>query len=328
MNAQFPLDLGIPTRHIVMLSGGIGGHGCAERVIAQHGVKHVSFLFTDTLMEDSDLYRFLIESACKLVDVAVPADWLADVAQLPEWHEDRFGRRLALDDLRTRAARFVPQLIWIADGRDPREVFIDGKFIGNSRVDPCAAELKRDLADRWLRTNCHRDNTIVYLGFDWSEKHRFDDGEGHGALHRYGKNGWTARSPLCDAPFVREPWNKIARCADAGLRPARLYILGEPHNNCGGGCVKKGIGGWAHRYRTFPERFAVDEQMEADARQQLGKDVSILTDRRGGERRPLTLRDLRARVDAGETFPMDTGGCGCFGGPVDVVEGEFEVVAA
>jgi hypothetical protein len=39
---------------------------------------------------------------------------------------------------------------------------------------------------------------------------------------------------------------------------------------------------------------------------------TILKDRRGGETKPLLLRDLRIRIESGEQFPKYAwGGCGC-----------------
>lgn len=46
-------------KHIVNYSGGVGSWAVAKRVIARHGAENTTLLFTDTLIEDSDLYRFL-----------------------------------------------------------------------------------------------------------------------------------------------------------------------------------------------------------------------------------------------------------------------------
>jgi hypothetical protein len=54
--------------------------------------------------------------------------------------------------------------------------------------------------------------------------------------------------------------------------------------------------------------------MEQGIRAYLGKDVSILTDRRGdGIKKPLTLKDFRIRVEGGaKVDQLEIGGCGCF----------------
>lgn len=72
-------------KHIVMYSGGIGSWAAAKRVIAQQGKENVILLFTDTLIEDEDLYRFLKETS----------------------------------------ADFGCELVWLKEGRDPWQVFKD-----------------------------------------------------------------------------------------------------------------------------------------------------------------------------------------------------------
>jgi len=104
-------------RHVVMFSGGIGSFMAAHRVIAEHGNSNVTLLFTDTMMEDEDLYRFL-DDAERALDLPI-----------------------------TR----------ISDGRNPWEVFRDERFLGNSRIDPCSKILKRELAQRWVKANTPQD---------------------------------------------------------------------------------------------------------------------------------------------------------------------------
>lgn len=120
-------------KHVVMFSGGVGSWMAAKRVAAQYGTDDLALLFTDTMMEDEDLYRFIDEAAA---NVGAP-------------------------------------LHKIADGRTPWEVFRDERFLGNSRIDPCSKILKRQLADKWLEEHYDPAETTVYVGIDWSEEHRF-----------------------------------------------------------------------------------------------------------------------------------------------------------
>lgn len=254
-------------RHIVMFSGGIGSWAAAKRVAQAHGTDGMTLLFTDTLIEDADLYRFLGEAAA---NVGAP-------------------------------------LVRIAEGRTPWQVFRDERFLGNSRADPCSRVLKRELAARWLRENCDPLSTTIYIGIDWSEAHRFD-----GARKRYAADGWRLEAPMCEPPHMTKrgmlAWLKADRIA-----APRLYAMGFDHNNCGGGCVKAGQGHFAILLRELPQLYAEWEDREEEMRQFLGKDVAILTDRRGGERKPLTLRELRERIQAGQEIERDMiGGCGCF----------------
>lgn len=119
--------------HIVMYSGGVGSWMAAKRVAAKYGTNRLHLLFTDTMIEDEDLYRFLEESALNVGGT----------------------------------------LHKVAEGRDPFEVFKDVRMMGNSRRDPCSRILKREMADKWIAKNFKPENTRVYVGIDWSEEHRY-----------------------------------------------------------------------------------------------------------------------------------------------------------
>lgn len=122
-------------KHIVFYSGGIGSFGAAYKIVKQ-GVNlgDIILLFTDTKMEDEDLYRFIDEST----------------------------KFLGLG------------LTTIADGRDVWEIFFSVKFLGNSRVDPCSKILKRDLARKWIKEHYKPEECRLYLGIDWTEEHRWE----------------------------------------------------------------------------------------------------------------------------------------------------------
>jgi 3'-phosphoadenosine 5'-phosphosulfate sulfotransferase (PAPS reductase)/FAD synthetase len=98
-------------KHIVSYSGGIGSWMTAKRVIEQHGKENVILVFTDTKIEDEDLYRFIDETV-KEMDV---------------------------------------EYIYLADGRTPWEVFKDKRFIGNSRTAHCSHVLKQDVFRQVVR---------------------------------------------------------------------------------------------------------------------------------------------------------------------------------
>lgn len=246
-----------------MFSGGVGSWAAARRVAEEYGTDDLTLLFTDTLIEDADTYRFLHEAA----------------------------------------ANVGGEFVRIADGRTPWEVFRDVRFLGNTRADPCSLHLKRALADRWLECNRDPADTTVYVGIDQTEIHRFER-----LAPR--KLPWIYKAPLCDEPYLDK--NQMHEWAEReGLRKQRLYVLGMPHANCGGGCIKMGQGGFARLYYADPCRFAEWEANEQTMRDQLG-DVAILRDRTGGETTPLTLRALRERIEGGGKIDMfDIGGCGC-----------------
>lgn len=262
------------TRHVNMMSGGLFSWATGRRVANRHGTDNLVHLFTDTRIEDADLYRFL-----------------------PEAVEDVGG-----------------ELIWIAEGRTPWQVFNDEGMIGNTQADICSRILKRDLADKWLAENCDPGDTIIYVGIGWDEAHRFDNGEGGGAKNRYARLGWRCEAPMIEPPY----WSKddlVAELWREQIAPPRLYAEGFPHNNCGGACIKAGQGQWAHLLRVRPAVYAEWESEETAFRERTGKDVAILRDRRGGKTRPWPLRDFREHIQRGGQFDLfDIGGCGCFTG--------------
>lgn len=259
-------------KHIVMFSGGLGSWAAAKRVAAQHGTSDMTLLFTDTRMEDKDLYRFLTEGA---LNVGAP-------------------------------------LVRIAEGRNPWHVFFDGRFLGNSRVDPCSRILKREMAEKWLIEHCDPSETIVYVGIGWSEEHRYT-----AMKARHAAKGWRYEAPMIEAPYLDN--HQVAAWLEReGIKVPRLYGMGFAHNNCGGFCVKAGQGHFRVLLDQLPKEYAEHEALEQAFRTYIGKDVAIMTDRTGGTRKPLTLKDFRIRVESGaQVDAFDIGGCGCF-----VTEGE------
>ena len=192
----------------------------------------------------------------------------------------------------------------IADGRTVWEVFNDVKFIGNTRIDPCSRILKREPTRRWLESHCDPESTTVYLGFDLFEDHRFERAKRHW-------EPWTIAAPLVDLLETRPMIQ--ARLDAIGIAPPRLYGAGFSHNNCRGACVKAGQGQWAHLLRMDREEYLRNEREEEAMRTALDKDISILRDQSGGATTPLTLRELRRRVEADEQIDLfDIRGCGCF----------------
>jgi 3'-phosphoadenosine 5'-phosphosulfate sulfotransferase (PAPS reductase)/FAD synthetase len=252
---------------IVLYSGGALSWAAAMRTIERHGRDDVRLLFTDTAMEDEDLYRFLDDS------------------------ERQLG---------------VP-LIRLKDGRTPWDVFREKRMLGNTRIDLCSRVLKREMSQRWLAENAP--GATLVFGIDWEETHRLD-----GLQRRYGEQGYTVEAPMTDRPWMTKAevfrWMK-----DCGLAPPRLYDLGFAHNNCGGFCVRAGHAHFAQLLATMPERYREHEANEADLRERLGKNVSILRDREWGETRPMTLKEFRERIERGDVGQLDMfgiGGCGCF----------------
>jgi len=249
-----------------MFSGGVTSWAAAKRVADQYGTDDLALLFADTLIEDEDLYRFLDEAA----------------------------------------ANVGGELIRIAEGRTPFEVFRDVRFLGNTRVDPCSRILKRDLMAAWMDANRDPADTLIAYGFDALEGHRMD------RLTSRADDPWRRWAPLLEPPYLPK-----ARLIDwlkaEGVEPPRLYGLGFSHNNCGGGCVKAGQAAWAKLLRVMPDRYAKWEADEDAFRKDIAPAASILRDRRGGTTRPMPLKEFRERTQSGVEFDKDDwGSCGCF----------------
>lgn len=298
---------------IAKVSGGVGSYSAARQYVDQHPVG-LQLLFTDTLCEDQDAYRFLIAGAANLFGIKLPAGFLPRIEDFPAW-EDRDAYKAYVLDLGARTTALMPRFHWIADGRDPWDVYEHERFLGNSRTDPCSKILKRQLADRWLRENCDPDKTAILVGIDHEEIERFEGWPARGIKGlkaRMREQGWYFFAPLCDQPWTS--WkDRVDRLAREGLWVPRLNELGFAHNNCGGFCCKGGQGHWKLMLRTFPERYAYAEQRENRIREMLG-DVSMMTDRRGGDgKKPLTLAQLRAR-ELRPDEAAEMGACGCFFG--------------
>lgn len=272
-------DAGVPrpVRLLCTYSGGLVSYAAAKRAIGQHGREGAVLLFADTRMEDEDLYRFLRESA------------------------EHLG---------------VP-LVTVADGRDPWQVFVDERFIGNSRVDPCSKKLKRELMDRWRAEHCDQASTVCVYGLDWSERHRIEGNaakKGHRARQR--EQGWRAEYPMNERPYLTKD-EIIADLRSVGIEPPRLYAMGYPHNNCGGWCCKMGHAQARHLLRTLPDRYRWHEGREADAMAAIGPTARpFLRTRVGGVTRGVTMREFRELC---ESLPLLDGiaeedGWGCGGG--------------
>jgi hypothetical protein len=210
----------------------------------------------------------------------------------------------------TETALGVP-ITTVSDGRSVWDLFDQKGMLGNSRFPLCSVILKREVLDCWRFANTTADSHIFHLGLDWTEGHRMNGFGGNaGMLERF--KPWVVTAPMMDAPI----WDKCKMQREwtaLGFKLPRLYELGFPHNNCGGFCVKAGQAQFAKLLQLLPERFAFHEAKEQAMRDRTGKDYSILSDRRGdGKKKVLTLRTLRERIVAGESFDRDDwGGCGC-----------------
>jgi 3'-phosphoadenosine 5'-phosphosulfate sulfotransferase (PAPS reductase)/FAD synthetase len=252
--------------HIVLYSGGLGSYFAAKRVKEKYPQDEIILLFTDTKIEDEDLYVFLKDTSEKL---GIP---------ITEY----------------------------SDGRDIWQVFKDEKFLGTAYADPCSKILKRKMSKKFIK-KYKPDECTIYLGFDWTEMHR----------HERAEKNWLPYkivSPLCEPPYLDKEDMKKILVEEDGISLPRLYKLGFPHNNCGGACIKTGIGHFKNLLDKFPERFAEWEKKEQEVIEHIGRDdISILRRTRNKKRQVFTLKMLREEQESiTESEMLEIGGCGCF----------------
>jgi hypothetical protein len=304
-----------------LFSGGGGSYRATKLDKKAYPDAPRRLVFTDTLYEDADLYRFLIEAAADVLgrklSWSISADDFPDYRVIedvpieeyrgnPEWRD-------FLADLRERTASDLPELIWLVEGRDPWEVYRDERMVGNSLKDPCSKFIKRNRLDAWRKAACIGARDTFIVGIGEHEKHRFDDGQGGALGPRMKAAGWHYEAPLIGQPEL----NPGLWMASARIAPPRLYALGYQHNNCGGMCCKAGHAHWQNRARVHPERFAYDAMMERKVRNYLGKPAAtMLNDRRGDkQKKPLSLDAfadrLAAQPEVNYDYEPGSSGCGC-----------------
>lgn len=252
-------------KHVVQFSTGAGSAEVAWRVVETHGAASVMLLTADTLVEDADNWRFARE-----VVAALGCEWVV-----------------------------------LADGRTPMQVGRDRKVVPNNRMAVCSQILKRDLLRAHIDANYDPAETVIYLGFDWTEPERHQRSIEHWAPYK-------VVSPLLAPPYTSKP-DLLDTFRARGIEPPALYSQGFHHANCGGACVRGGQAQWANLLRVNRTRYIEWETEEAMSRDLLGKDVSILRDRSKAATRPLTLTAFRERLDAQPSMfdDQDWGACGC-----------------
>lgn len=178
-------------------------------------------------------------------------------------------------------------------------------MVPNNRMAVCSKILKRQLLRRFIDATFDPAESIMYLGLDWTEEHRW-------AASVAPWEPFAIEAPLMVAPFLTKA-QILDRHRSLGIEPCRLYEQGFSHANCGGACVRGGQAQWELLHRVNPERYAMWEAEEIETQVVIGKANTILRDRRGSTSKPLSLRDFRLRLEETPSlFDADEwGACGC-----------------
>ena len=294
--------------HVVFLSGGLGSWATLRRVINRHGADNVYALFTDTLIEDKTLYKFLLDTLTLEFGADAPESYRI-LSDLPDTsYETQEERKKQLNKLAKTAEREIPRLFWRNDGRDVWDVFFDDEMLGNSRLARCSHVIKQDLARAVIEDHFKPEDTVLYLGIDWTELHRTEAPKRNWAPYR-------VEFPMCDEPYLTNI-DHIKELERLGIDIPRLYNMGFAHNNCGGFCVRAGQGHFVNLLEQMPNLYAYHERREQEWQERTGKDFTILRKQRNGVRYRYSLKELRQDYEdkhkRGDINMTDIGGCGCF----------------
>jgi 3'-phosphoadenosine 5'-phosphosulfate sulfotransferase (PAPS reductase)/FAD synthetase len=185
----------------------------------------------------------------------------------------------------------------LVDGHTPLQVAAKEKIIPNSFQAPCTRSLKiwpfLDYCKQWQDSGYA---VTVIIGMDWKERHRME-----APTRNYGERGIAVEYPLLWKPYEVD---MFATVRSWGIEPPRMYRQGYSHANCGGRCVKQGMGDWLRTLTHYPDRFDEVSNWEQGAREWRGEHAIL---KRGGQ--PYTLEQLRAdRGGEAETPLFDHAG--------------------
>jgi 3'-phosphoadenosine 5'-phosphosulfate sulfotransferase (PAPS reductase)/FAD synthetase len=182
------------------------------------------------------------------------------------------------------------ELVKRRDGRTPEEVFDETRFLGNSRLAKCSSQLK--VRQTTLYIEELRDDglePILYFGIGPHEAHRKD------SLFDFYSHQTTGtvqtRFPLIEGN-LKDIDIKLIIQDEWKIKLPVMYELGFSHANCGGRCVRGGMGHYRHLHKVWPDQYAAQEQMEEKFRKNLGE-FTIL--KRKGQ--PLTLKQFRLEIE-------------------------------
>jgi hypothetical protein len=190
------------------------------------------------------------------------------------------------------------EIVRYKDGRNPLEVAEQASIIPSSKIAPCSLKLKVEPFRKYLKKM--EKPVTVHLGLDWTEQHRAVRPK---ATYE-AMGGVSVDLPLMWEPIAKPPHRIITE--RWGIKTPRLYDLGFPHNNCGGRCVRQGIGEWVRLKATFPERFAEVKEWEILQRAKGGgrAKFSITKHRVAGEVKSLPLAQLEAQYAGGQQLML------------------------
>ncbi len=192
--------------------------------------------------------------------------------------------------------RWKGVLYWYTDGRTPLELAAQKKLIPCNQHCPCSYELKVKPFRQLIKAMPVL--PTVNIGLEVHERKRLVSV----------KKSYAEAIPGVEVvyPLLWREWyhaDLFATVRSWDIAIPRLYERGFQHNNCGGACVRQGVGEWRRLQQWDPERYASYEQWEQEQRNQGGPraERSFASRQQHGVKQPITLAQIR-RESQGTLF--------------------------
>lgn len=269
---------------IILTSGGLGSFCAGWLELQRVGLENCIFYFNDTLVEDADLYRFLVEHICFFHGKKVNKQLKTLIKSIPDLEQEE-ARKAHLLTLGHTLDSYCSQFHYDPDGRNVFEVFHDNRYLGNSRIDPCSRVLKRERSRAFVE-QFTPDQVDVIVGMDWSEIHRIEK-----AIPNW--LPYTLRSPMIPTSDEDETWTPRELVESyilklSGIKKPGLYGDGFQHNNCAGFCIKAGLGHFKLLWEKRPKVYAYFERKEEELHRDIPTTLPFLR-KSGKGAEPLAL---------------------------------------
>jgi hypothetical protein len=246
--------------YIVSVSGGLTSFEAWRRALEKHGRENVIGVFADVGEAFDDFGNRVCGEDLDLYR------FLGETEEL-----------LGVTAVRLRSDKY--NNIW--------DAFFGERMLGSTLRDPCSRWLKRRVINDWITAHFMEFNTVRCLGFSWMEAERAKDFDKWMGYYRT----WH---PLMDPPLVTS--EEIAEwLEDRGIKRPRLYLQGYAHNNCGGFCVKMGLGQARDLWLLNRPAYLYHEKREQEFRKEINATATIF---RRNEN-PITMLELREAFEAG-----------------------------
>ena len=219
------------TKYIVSFSTGASSAVAAKRALDRYGKENVEIVFSDTLIEDDDNYRFL-------------------------------------DDMEKFLG--VP-IIRLSVGLSPFELSKKFRIIPNSLFAPCTFHLKiKPMQDYVKDLQTKGYEVVMLIGMNLSDaKPTATKPEGRLAAPRknWGELNVAVDYPCL---WDKADKDAVATVTSWGIKPPRMYEQGYTHANCGGRCVKQGQKDWRRTIELHPDRFQETKEWETEMMTYIG----------------------------------------------------------